>query len=93
MKTKPFGPKETVLFITSYPPRECGIATFSQDLIAALAKQFGGHYNYEVCALKKTTTVPRKYDPIVKHTLNAHDKADCMRFAEKINNDKSVRSS
>jgi hypothetical protein len=25
-----------ILFITSYPPRECGIATYSQDLLAAL---------------------------------------------------------
>ena len=25
-----------ILFITSYPPRECGIATYSQDLIKAL---------------------------------------------------------
>ena len=25
-----------VLFITSFPPRECGIATYSQDLIHAL---------------------------------------------------------
>ena len=25
-----------ILFITSYPPRECGIATYSQDLIKSL---------------------------------------------------------
>ena len=29
-----------VLFITSYPPRECGIATYTQDLINALNTQF-----------------------------------------------------
>ena len=28
-----------ILFITSFPPRECGIATYSQDLIAALNNQ------------------------------------------------------
>ena len=27
-----------ILFITSFPPRECGIATYSQDLIKAMNK-------------------------------------------------------
>ena len=29
-----------ILFITSYPPRVCGIATYSQDLIKALNNKF-----------------------------------------------------
>ncbi len=29
-----------ILVITSYPPRECGIATYSQDLIRALNNKF-----------------------------------------------------
>jgi hypothetical protein len=29
-----------LLFITSFPPRECGIATYTQDLISALTQQF-----------------------------------------------------
>ena len=29
-----------IVFITSYPPRECGIATYSQDLIFALNNKF-----------------------------------------------------
>jgi len=29
-----------ILFITSYPPRECGIATYSQDLLKALNNKF-----------------------------------------------------
>ena len=31
---------DEILFITSYPPRECGIATYSQDLIMALNNKF-----------------------------------------------------
>jgi len=29
-----------ILFITSYPPRVCGIATYSHDLIKALNNKF-----------------------------------------------------
>jgi glycosyltransferase involved in cell wall biosynthesis len=42
----------TILFITSYPPRECGIATYSQDLIQALNSKFGISFSIKVCALE-----------------------------------------
>ena len=41
-----------ILFITSYPPRECGIATYSQDLITALNNKFGTSFNIKICALE-----------------------------------------
>lgn len=41
-----------ILFVTSFPPRECGIATFSQDLIAALQDQFEQSFNCSICALE-----------------------------------------
>ena len=41
-----------ILFITSYPPRECGIATYSQDLINALNHQFSNSFSIKICALE-----------------------------------------
>jgi glycosyltransferase involved in cell wall biosynthesis len=41
-----------ILFVTSFPPRECGIAAFSQDLIAALKDQFEHSFNCSICALE-----------------------------------------
>ena len=41
-----------ILFITSYPPRECGIATYSQDLINAINNQFENTFRCAVCALE-----------------------------------------
>lgn len=40
-----------ILFITSYPPRECGIATYSQDLITALNQKFDRSFSIKVSAL------------------------------------------
>ena len=39
-----------VVCITSFPPRECGIATYSQDLLNALANKFD-NFKLSVCAL------------------------------------------
>lgn len=51
MKNKTSGLAE-ILFITSYPPRACGIATYSQDLIKALNNKFSDSLSVKVCALE-----------------------------------------
>lgn len=45
-----------ILFITSYPPRECGIATYSQDLIHALSTQFQETFQFQVCEIQNRLT-------------------------------------
>jgi len=42
-----------VLVITSYPPRECGIATYSHDLVAALEAKFHNAFSISICALEE----------------------------------------
>lgn len=82
-------PGEEVLFITSYPPRECGIATYSQDMIEALVGKFSHTFNITVCALEsdeKTFDYPGE----VKYTLKTSEDADYIRIAEAINNDSAV---
>ena len=44
-----------ILFVTSYPPRECGIATYSQDLITALNNKFDDCFNIRICALENSS--------------------------------------
>lgn len=34
--------RSKIVFLSTFPPTECGIATFTKDLIAALTKGFGG---------------------------------------------------
>jgi hypothetical protein len=41
-----------IVIVTSYPPRECGIATFSQDLIVSLKKAFSNSFHFKICALE-----------------------------------------
>ena len=81
----------TVLFLTSYPPRECGIATFTQDMAQALTRQFGASYDFKICALEESFSHHRTYPDEVVATLNTRSLKDCADLAEQINNDPSVR--
>lgn len=70
-----------VAFLSTYPPRECGLATFTQDLVQALdvyddliktkiiAVSNGEYYN----------------DPKVMTVLSQHDKWSYLDLAKKIN--------
>ncbi|MHC1776520.1 MAG: glycosyltransferase [Lentimicrobium sp.] len=78
-----------ILFVSSYPPRECGIATYSQDLIKALNKQFSNSFSIRVCALESGNS-NYAYPPEVKHVLNTSREADFKKLAFKINRDDNI---
>ncbi|GHV63998.1 glycosyl transferase [Bacteroidia bacterium] len=83
-----------ILCITTYPPRECGIATFSNDLIRAIHTKFGESFSIRVCALESTdepTNVElQPPSDVVKYTLNTSKVDDYKRIAKTINEDASV---
>ena len=79
-----------VLFISSYPPRECGIATYSQDLIKALDKKFGQSFAIKVCALE-TGDQRYSYSDEVKYILNTSMASEFGRLAHVINQDDRIK--
>lgn len=80
-----------ILFITSYPPRECGIATYSQDLIKALRDQFDRSFSLRICALE-AGQMNYEYPEDVKFTLDTHDPAQYRALAASINKDPQIQS-
>ena len=78
-----------ILCITSYPPRECGIATYSQDLIKAINNKFSKSLAIKVCALE-SGDVDFQYPEIVKYTLKTSLADRYMKLALKINNDDRI---
>ena len=78
-----------VLFITSLPPRECGIATYSEDLINTLNNKFGVSFDIKVVALE-TTTEKHSYSKNVTCTLDTDDACAFADLAERINQNDSI---
>lgn len=78
-----------LLIITSYPPRECGIATYSQDLRNAMTAKFGDSFSIKICALESTLS-DFEYPDEVKYILNTQNEDDFLSLAEKINLDDSI---
>ncbi|MGV3611938.1 MAG: glycosyltransferase [Fluviicola sp.] len=78
-----------VLLVTSYPPRECGIATYSQDLLEALKQQFGHSFEVQVCALE-TDFTDNQYPKEVTHTLQTDRPIEYTALAHQINTDKRI---
>ncbi len=79
-----------ILFITSYPPRECGIATYSQDLIMALNNKFDQSFSISICALE--TGLERfLYPKEVKYKLDTDNDESFTALAASINANPAIR--
>jgi len=73
-----------MLIVSSYPPRECGLATFSNDIVNAVSNMFGNTMPIEVCALQNDDS-HIKYNNEVTHILNTSVIQEYRTMAETIN--------
>lgn len=82
--------KAEVLFVTSYPPRECGIATYSQDLIRALNKKFSNSLSIKTCALENGRDT-YDYPEEVKYTLDTSQRNSYLDLGRAINENNQIQ--
>jgi glycosyltransferase involved in cell wall biosynthesis len=71
--------------MSSYPPRECGLATFSNDIVNSIRLVFGDSLPIEVCALQKQEN-QFEYGSDVHYALTVSLVEEYRLLAEKINN-------
>ncbi|MHC4787988.1 MAG: glycosyltransferase family 4 protein [Planctomycetota bacterium] len=76
--------KDAIAFIATYPPRQCGIGTFTSDLVRAVQGRTEGRLRTVVMAIDESEEDLR-YPDEVQYTLNQHDNADYVRAAEFLN--------
>jgi glycosyltransferase involved in cell wall biosynthesis len=72
-------------YLSTYPPRECGIANFTKDLIDATG-ELGG-LKSSVIAINEKSAI-YKYDKRVRWNINRDDIEDYVKAAEYVNSSK-----
>lgn len=80
-----------ILIITTFPPRQCGIATYSQDLIKALNDHYVDSFSIKICALENQHERHEYTDPAVKYVLNVSDPESYTSLARNINEDENIK--
>jgi len=79
-----------ILFITSYPPRECGIATYSHDLITSLKNKFNSSFNIKACALEYGVS-NNTYPDEVEYILDTNYTSEFTKLSQSINDNKLIK--
>jgi len=74
--------KTKIAFLSTYPPRECGLATFTQDLVTAI--DGSGEMDTKVIAV--TNPGNEVYDSKVISKIAQHEQADYIKMARELNN-------
>jgi len=76
--------------MSSFPPKECGIATFTEDLVTAMNKKFNPVLKSKVIALTEKAEM-YNYGEDVLLELNKDDIDDFILTAKKINENPEVK--
>lgn len=78
-----------IVVITTYPPRECGIATYSQDLIFALNNKFSNSFDLKIVALESETE-KHTYSDAIYAVLETENPYSYAALALNINGNSAI---
>ena len=73
-------PEKNIVYVSTYPPRECGIATFTKDLIDAV-NETDTKKSQKVIAVNEKGAI-YTYDKKVKFIIERDNEDDYIQAAE-----------
>ncbi|GAA5083373.1 glycosyltransferase family 4 protein [Chryseobacterium ginsengisoli] len=82
--------KSEIVFISTFPPKVCGIATYTQDLIKSLQSKFGESFNAIICPME-TEEETFEYEENIEYSLNTSDAVSYLELAAQINRNDNIR--
>ncbi len=83
--------KGSVVYLSTFPPRECGIATFTKDLTEAIQKRYNPALTPRVVVLDNESASLPYLDPQVVGRIATTRRDDYIAAAEKINAAREVK--
>jgi len=83
--------KPWIVYVATYPPRECGIATFTQDLIGAVDELYNQALESKVVAMNARGAPLFKYPPKVLWQIRENEREDYVRVAKALNENQQVK--
>ncbi|SDH42140.1 glycosyltransferase [Chitinophaga filiformis] len=85
-----FDMKPEILFVSTYSPRKCGIATFAADLTKELTHLLKHEFEISICALDKRANAER-YGAPVSMVMDGCRLNSCIAGAEAINQNPAIK--
>lgn len=79
--------KSKIVFLSTFPPTQCGIATYTQDTIKGINDVYGKSITCEICELVDKP----KENPTEAYTLNTRNREEYAKVAAEINKDENVK--
>lgn len=82
---------ESIAYLSTYPPRECGIATFTKDLVDAIQKKYNPALKPRILAINSDITDIHSYEKQVLHHITAGNIEDYIALARELNSKDDIK--
>ena len=80
-----------ILYVSSFPPRECGIATFTRRLTDAIDKEIAPTVKSKICAINSNGSSIYNYPRKVIMQINETEMEDYIKRAHEINKRSEIK--